>query len=209
MKDLRQNYTKGQLLESEIPNSPYDLFSSWFQDALEADAIVEPNAMVLSTSLEDRPDSRIVLLKDVREEEFVFYTNYQSHKGKQLGQNSQCTLLFPWIGLERQVIVSGFAQKVSKSESEEYFFSRPEASQIGAWASSQSAKIESREDLENQLSQFEEKFKKDAMVKPPHWGGFAVVPSEIEFWQGRPNRLHDRILYSQNLGKWTTDRLQP
>ena len=209
MKDLRQNYTKGQLLESEIPNSPYDLFSSWFQDALEADAIVEPNAMVLSTSLDDRPDSRIVLLKDVREEEFVFYTNYQSHKGKQLGQNSQCTLLFPWIGLERQVIVRGFAQKVSKSESEEYFFSRPEASQIGAWASSQSAKIESREDLENQLSQYEEKFKKDAMVKPPHWGGFAVVPSEIEFWQGRPNRLHDRILYSQNLGKWTTDRLQP
>ena len=165
--------------------------------------------MVLSTSLDDRPDSRIVLLKDVREEEFVFYTNYQSHKGKQLGQNSQCTLLFPWIVLERQVIVRGFAQKVSKSESEEYFFSRPEASQIGAWASSQSAKIESREDLENQLSQFEEKFKKDAMVKPPHWGGFAVVPSEIEFWQGRPNRLHDRILYSQNLGKWTTDRLQP
>ena len=209
MKDLRQNYTKGQLLESEIPNSPYDLFRSWFQDALEADAIVEPNAMVLSTSLDDRPDSRIVLLKDVREEEFVFYTNYQSHKGKQLGQNSQCTLLFPWIFLERQVIVRGFAQKVSKSESEEYFFSRPEASQIGAWASSQSAKIESREDLENQLSQFEEKFKKDAMVKPPHWGGFAVVPSEIEFWQGRPNRLHDRILYSQNLGKWTTDRLQP
>jgi len=209
MKDLRQNYTKGQLLESEIPNSPYDLFRSWFQDALEADAIVEPNAMVLSTSLDDRPDSRIVLLKDVREEEFVFYTNYQSHKGKQLGQNSQCTLLFPWIVLERQVIVRGFAQKVSKSESEEYFFSRPEASQIGAWASSQSAKIESREDLENQLSQFEEKFKKDAMVKPPHWGGFAVVPSEIEFWQGRPNRLHDRILYSQNLGKWTTDRLQP
>jgi len=209
MKDLRQNYTKGQLLESEIPNSPYDLFRSWFQDALEADAIVEPNAMVLSTSLDDRPDSRIVLLKDVREEEFVFYTNYQSHKGKQLGQNSQCTLLFPWIVLERQVIVRGFAQKVSKSESEEYFFSRPEASQIGAWASSQSAKIESREDLENQISQFEEKFKKDAMVKPPHWGGFAVVPSEIEFWQGRPNRLHDRILYSQNLGKWTTDRLQP
>ncbi len=209
MKDLRQNYTKGQLLESEIPNSPYDLFRSWFQDALEADAIVEPNAMVLSTSLDDRPDSRIVLLKDVREEEFVFYTNYQSHKGKQLGQNSQCTLLFPWIVLERQVIVRGFAQKVSKSESEEYFFSRPEASQIGAWASSQSAKIESREDLENQLSQFEEKFKKDAMVKPPHWGGFAVVPREIEFWQGRPNRLHDRILYSQNLGKWTTDRLQP
>lgn len=209
MKDLRQNYTKGQLLESEIPNSPYDLFRSWFQDALEADAIVEPNAMVLSTSLDDRPDSRIVLLKDVREEEFVFYTNYQSHKGKQLAQNSQCTLLFPWIVLERQVIVRGFAQKVSKSESEEYFFSRPEASQIGAWASSQSAKIESREDLENQLSQFEEKFKKDAMVKPPHWGGFAVVPREIEFWQGRPNRLHDRILYSQNLGKWTTDRLQP
>ena len=209
MKDLRQNYTKGQLLESEIPNSPYDLFRSWFQDALEADAIVEPNAMVLSTSLDDRPDSRIVLLKDVREEEFVFYTNYQSHKGKQLAQNSQCTLLFPWIVLERQVIVRGFAQKVSKSESEEYFFSRPEASQIGAWASSQSAKIESREDLENQLSQFEEKFKKDAMVKPPHWGGFAVVPGEIEFWQGRPNRLHDRILYSQNLGKWTTDRLQP
>ena len=99
MKDLRQNYTKGQLLESEIPNSPYDLFRSWFQDALEADAIVEPNAMVLSTSLDDRPDSRIVLLKDVREEEFVFYTNYQSHKGKQLGQNSQCTLLFPWIVL--------------------------------------------------------------------------------------------------------------
>jgi pyridoxamine 5'-phosphate oxidase len=209
MKDLRQNYTKGELLESEIPHSPYALFESWFQDAMSADAIVEPNAMVLTTVADDKPDSRIVLLKDVREEEFVFYTNYQSHKGRQLKLNSQCTLLFPWIGLERQVIVRGFAQRVSKQESDAYFFSRPVSSQIGAWASSQSAKIESREDLENQLTQYEEKFKKDTLVKPPHWGGFAVVPSEIEFWQGRPNRLHDRILYSQNLGKWETERLQP
>jgi pyridoxamine 5'-phosphate oxidase len=209
MKDLRKNYTKGQLLEAEIPSSPYELFNSWFQDSLAADSIVEANAMVLSTSVDDRPDSRVVLLKDLREEEFVFYTNYESNKGRQLGLNAQCTLLFPWTGLERQVIIRGFAQQISKKESEDYFFSRPKSSQIGAWASSQSSKIESREDLENQLAGFEEKFSKEELIKPPHWGGFAVVPSEIEFWQGRPNRLHDRILYSQRLGKWETTRLQP
>jgi pyridoxamine 5'-phosphate oxidase len=209
MKNLRQNYTKDQLLESEIPTDPFVLFSDWFQEALESPLITEANAMVLSTSYKDKPDSRVVLLKDLREDEFVFYTNYQSNKGKQLTANSQCTALFPWVGLERQVIIRGFAHKVTKNESEEYFFSRPKTSQIGAWASSQSDKIKSREELERQLQQFEEKFKTDELSKPPNWGGYAIIPNEIEFWQGRPNRLHDRILYISELGIWSSERIQP
>lgn len=208
MKDLRQNYTKGELVENQIAGDPFTQFDKWFTDALNAE-IIEPNAMILSSVDINKPDSRIVLLKDVRGEEFVFYTNYDSHKGQQLLNNPNCTLLFPWVNLERQVIIRGQATKIPIKESEEYFLSRPKSSQIGAWASNQSKQIDSRITLENQLKESLEKFNIQPLTKPPHWGGFAVIPQEIEFWQGRPNRLHDRILYTLQNDIWVTSRLQP
>ena len=208
MKDLRQNYTKGELVENQIAGDPFTQFDKWFTDALNAE-IIEPNAMILSSVDANKPDSRIVLLKDVRGEEFVFYTNYDSHKGQQLLNNPNCTLLFPWVNLERQVIIRGQATKIPIKESEEYFLSRPKSSQIGAWASNQSKQIDSRITLENQLKESLEKFNIQPLTKPPHWGGFAVIPQEIEFWQGRPNRLHDRILYTLQNDVWVISRLQP
>ena len=208
MKDLRQNYTKGELVENQIAGDPFTQFDKWFTDALNA-KIIEPNAMILSSVDINKPDSRIVLLKDVRGEEFVFYTNYDSHKGQQLLNNPNCTLLFPWVNLERQVIIRGKATKIPIKESEEYFLSRPKSSQIGAWASNQSKQIDSRITLENQLKESLEKFNIQPLTKPPHWGGFAVIPQEIEFWQGRPNRLHDRILYTLQNDVWVISRLQP
>jgi pyridoxamine 5'-phosphate oxidase len=189
VKDLRQNYTKGELVENQIAGDPFTQFDKWFTDALNAE-IIEPNAMILSSVDANKPDSRIVLLKDIRGEEFVFYTNYDSHKGQQLLNNPNCTLLFPWVNLERQVIIRGQATKIPIKESEEYFLSRPKSSQIGAWASNQSKQIDSRITLENQLKESLEKFNIQPLTKPPHWGCFAVIPQEIEYWQGRPNRLH-------------------
>ncbi|MDB4160889.1 pyridoxamine 5'-phosphate oxidase [Bacteroidia bacterium] len=210
MKDLRKNYTAGELVEYNLPSSPFELFTQWFEDASNSDGIVEPNAMVLSTVNSDlEPDSRIVLLKDIRKEAFVFYTNYDSNKGQQIAHNGNCTLLFPWVNLERQVIIRGFASRVSEQESIDYFNSRPKSSRIGAWASSQSNPIHSREDLEKQLKMVEAKYTGTDIPKPPHWGGFALDPREIEFWQGRPNRLHDRLVYRKNVGHWNTVRLQP
>jgi pyridoxamine 5'-phosphate oxidase len=210
VKDLRKNYISGELIEGNVPSNPFELFTQWFEDSSNAEDIVEPNAMVLTTvNIDAEPDSRIVLLKDLRKEAFVFYTNYESHKGQQIAQNGNCTLLFPWVNLERQVIVRGFASKVSEQESIAYFNSRPQSSRIGAWASSQSAPIQSREDLEQQLKDFETKYTDTAIPKPPHWGGFAVEPKEIEFWQGRPNRLHDRLVYRKTDGSWNVVRLQP
>ena len=210
MKDLRKNYTRGELVEESLPSNPFELFTHWFDDASNAAGIVEPNAMVLNTvNAEAEPDSRIVLLKDLRKDAFVFYTNYESHKGQQIALNGNCTLLFPWVNLERQVIIRGFASRVSEEESNAYFNSRPQSSRIGAWASSQSTPIGSRKDLEKQLKKFEAKYSGVDIPKPPHWGGFAVDPKEIEFWQGRPNRLHDRLVYRKNGDGWNVVRLQP
>ena len=208
MRDLRQNYTQGELTENRIADNPIMQFRHWFTDALDS-KILEPNVMVLSSLDNNKPDSRIVLLKDLRDEEFVFYTNYESNKGQQLSKNPYCSLLFPWMNLERQVIVRGQVSKISYEESEEYFLSRPKSSQIGAWASNQSKSIGSRKDLEKQLSEIEKKFESEPLTKPPHWGGFAVKPQEIEFWQGRPNRLHDRICYTLDGEAWIITRLQP
>ena len=208
MKDLRQDYIKGELIEDNISHDPFIQFRRWFTDALNS-KILEPNVMILSSIDGDKPDSRIVLLKDLRKDEFVFFTNYNSHKGQQLKNNPNCSLLFPWVDLERQVIVRGKATIISSEESEKYFKSRPITSQIGAWASSQSRPIKSRLDLDNQLKEAEQNFKSNPLNRPPHWGGFAVAPYQIEFWQGRPNRLHDRILFTLENKSWALSRLQP
>jgi pyridoxamine 5'-phosphate oxidase len=209
VQDLRRNYTKGALLEGEISDNPFELFSDWFSNALTTKGIIEANAMVLSTVSKMGVDSRIVLLKGVRSEQFVFYTNYDSHKGLQLLNNPNCTLVFPWIAMERQVIVRGIATKVSDQESATYFNSRPKSSQIGAWASAQSKPIDSRESLDHHLKEVELKFQNQPIIKPPHWGGFAVYALEIEFWQGRENRMHDRLCYTLDNKKWSVGRLQP
>lgn len=208
MKDLRQNYNKHELLESQAGNNPIELFATWFDDAQKGD-VLEPNAMILSTSANNIVDSRTVLLKDVRDGEFVFFTNYQSDKGNQIASNANCTLVFLWLSQERQVIVRGVAEKVSAEESDEYFYSRPKPSRIGAWASNQSAKISGREELEAQWLKFETEYKNKEVPRPPHWGGYAVKPSQIEFWQGRPSRLHDRLLYTKIGENWDRVRLQP
>ena len=208
MKDLRQNYNKHELLESQAGNNPIELFATWFDDAQKGD-VLEPNAMILSTSANNIVDSRTVLLKDVRDGEFVFFTNYQSDKGNQIASNANCTLVSLWLSQERQVIVRGVAEKVSAEESDEYFYSRPKPSRIGAWASNQSAKISGREELEAQWLKFETEYKDKEVPRPPHWGGYAVKPSQIEFWQGRPSRLHDRLLYTKIGENWDRVRLQP
>jgi len=208
MKHLRQNYSQNELIEGQIPNSPFTLFQNWFNDAINS-KIIEPNAMILSTITNQSPDSRIVLLKDLRDEEFVFYTNYNSNKGLQLIENPKCTLVFPWIELERQVIIRGIAHKVNSQESDDYFKSRPKSSQIGAWASQQSSPITSRQSLDEQLADMENRFKSEPLTRPSHWGGFAIKPMQIEFWQGRPNRLHDRFLFEYSQQTWEIIRLQP
>lgn len=209
MKDLRQNYTLSSLIEENVPSDPYSLFSKWFDEALESDKILEPNAMVMSTVKGDEVDSRILLLKDLRDEKFVFYTNYTSNKGKQLEENKSCVLVFPWIELQRQVIVRGKATKVSSKESDEYFLSRPESSQVGAWVSDQSTPIENRASLENKLLKLTEYFESNELKRPEHWGGYEISAFELEFWQGRENRLHDRLLYTYSNGSWNVKRLQP
>jgi len=208
VKDLRQNYTKHELLESQAGDNPITLFADWFDNAHKGN-VLEPNAMTLSTSANDIVNSRTVLLKDVRDDEFVFFTNYNSDKGKQLAINANCTLVFLWLSQERQVVVRGKAVKVSAEESDEYFYSRPKPSRIGAWASNQSSEINSREELELQASKFEAEFKDKEVPRPPHWGGYAVIPEQIEFWQGRPSRLHDRLLYTKIGKNWERVRLQP
>ena len=208
MKDLRRNYLKGNLLENDLPDEPFHLFENWFDDAQKSE-VLEPNAMVLSTINENKVDSRTVLLKGLRFQQFVFYTNYESNKATQLVKNSACSLLFLWLPLERQVIVRGHATKVSEKESEDYFSSRPRKSQIGAWVSKQSKPIENRDELENIKEEFTCKFEGELIMKPENWGGFEVTPYEVEFWHGREDRLHDRILYKKQGDAWEIIRLQP
>lgn len=208
MEELRQEYRKHELLESDLKSDPFDQFSLWFNDAMQAE-VIEPNAMILSTRSEKGVDSRTVLLKGVEDEQFVFYTNYNSHKAQQLINDPSCSLVFLWLGMERQVIVRGKAQKHSEQASTDYFNSRPRESRIGAWVSDQSSEINNREELEAKLQQYQEKFENKEVPKPEHWGGFCITPYEIEFWQGRPSRLHDRICYFKEDGAWKYKRLQP
>jgi pyridoxamine 5'-phosphate oxidase len=208
--DLRQNYTLAGLNEADANANPFQQFQTWFNEAVAAQ-LLEPNAMTLATiAPEGKPSARMVLLKDFDERGFTFYTNYESAKGQQLTQTPWAALVFWWAGLERQVRIEGRVEKVSAEESDEYFASRPETSQLGAWVSEQSRAIESREVLEARLVRFKEKYAGQTIPRPSHWGGFRVIPDAIEFWQGRPNRLHDRLRYRrQEGGIWLRERLAP
>ena len=206
---LRAEYTKGQLDVDDVLPDPLKQFELWFGQALNA-GITEPNAMTLSTvSPDKRPSSRTVLLKGVDAEGFVFYTNYNSRKGKQLSANPYASLVFLWLELQRQVLIEGITEKVSKEESDEYFAVRPRESQLGAVASEQSTEIESRNKLENNFKDIEDKYKGKPVPRPENWGGFRLIPNRIEFWQGRENRLHDRVLYLLNGNSWEIKRLAP
>ena len=209
--DLRQNYTLAGLSEADLNSDPIEQFNSWFQQALDAN-LLEPNAMTLATATPDgKPTARVVLLKGVSERGFVFYTNYESQKGQQLIANPYAALVFLWNKLERQIRIEGKVEKLTASESAEYFHSRPKASQLGAWASDQSKVIPNREVLEKKLVELQKEYSGDATVPlPEHWGGFRVVPDRLEFWQGRPSRLHDRLVYDlQTNGSWQIKRLSP
>ncbi|MEO1465543.1 MAG: pyridoxamine 5'-phosphate oxidase [Cyanobacteria bacterium J06633_1] len=209
--NLRQNYTLAGLAEADVDADPIKQFNLWFQQALDAD-LTEPNAMTLATATPDgKPTARIVLLKGVSDRGFVFYTNYESQKGQQLIANPHAALVFLWQKLERQIRIEGRVEKLSTAESAEYFHSRPKASQLGAWTSDQSRVIPNREVLEQKQADLEAQYSDDATIPlPPHWGGFRVVPSRIEFWQGRPSRLHDRLVYDlQADGNWSINRLSP
>lgn len=208
--DLRQNYTLAGLDQNDIDPNPIAQFGVWFQQAVEAQ-LLEPNAMTLATATPDgKPSARIVLLKGFDERGFVFYTNYQSHKGRELTTNNWAALVFWWGELERQVRIEGRVEKVSPEESDAYFYSRPADSRLGAWASDQSQVIPTRQVLDRKLADLAEQYQEQSIPRPPHWGGFRVIPETIEFWQGRPNRLHDRLRYSlQPEGVWQIERLSP
>lgn len=210
LESLRSNYALSGLNETDLLETPFQQFQLWLEQAIAAE-LPEPNAMTLATlSAQGKPIARMVLLKGLDEKGFVFYTNYDSAKGKQLTETDSAALVFWWAGLERQVRVEGTVEKVSSTESDAYFQSRPKASQLGAWASPQSQAIENRGILEKRLAQLEEKYATEKVPRPPHWGGFRVIPSAIEFWQGRPSRLHDRIRYElDEKGDWFYQRLAP
>jgi len=205
---LRQNYTRNELIEENVLKNPFLQFEKWFKEAIDSE-ILEPNAMCLSTVSNGKPSSRIVLLKGFDENGFVFFTNYKSHKGLDIEQNNHVAVNFFWAELERQVRIEGEIEKVSEEESEEYFHQRPISSQIGAWVSEQSNVIPNREVLEKRQVELEEQYKDSVIPKPPHWGGYRVKPNKIEFWQGRPSRLHDRILFTIIENNWKIERLSP
>lgn len=214
MKDLsnyRKSYEKSELLENSIPEDPINLFHRWFFEAEELNAAEEVNAMSVNTiGLDGFPKARIVLLKKFNEEGFIFYTNYNSEKGKAILNNPQVCLSFFWPTVERQIIIKGIAEKTSNTISDNYFASRPDGSKLGAIVSPQSEIIPDRTFLENNLKQLEKDFEGKEILRPAHWGGFLVRPVEVEFWQGRPNRLHDRIRYQlQDNYEWKIDRLSP
>ncbi len=213
-KDLsnhRKTYQKDELLEANTPDNPIELFRDWFLVADESENIHEANAMNLATvGLDNFPKNRIVLLKKYTWEGFIFYTNYNSEKGKAIIANPNVCLSFFWHPLERQIIIKGTAEKLAKNLSDGYFESRPDGSKLGAWASNQSEVVNSRFELDDTLKKYEEKFQDNEIPRPKYWGGYMVKPISIEFWQGRPNRMHDRIRYTlQKDFNWKKERLAP
>lgn len=211
LSDYRKSYEKSALLETSIPEDPINLFHQWFHEVEDFGGIEEVNAMTVSTiGLDGFPKSRVVLLKKYSEEGFIFYTNYNSEKGKAITNNPNVCLSFFWHSMERQVIIKGIAEKTPTNISDGYFESRPDGSKLGAIVSNQSEVIPSRVFLEDKLKQLEFDSQGKEILRPEFWGGFLIKPVEVEFWQGRPNRLHDRIRYQlQPDYSWKTDRLSP
>jgi len=207
--DLRKDYTLAGLSERDLQKDPFRQFEKWFQEA-EGAKLSEPNAMVLGTcTREGRPSSRIVLLKGLDGRGFVFYTNYDSRKGRELAENPRASLLFPWIQLERQVIVEGALQRITREESDAYFHSRPRPSQLASWASAQSSIITNRAVLDEAMKAVDKKYAGQDIPLPPNWGGYRLAPESIEFWQGRRSRLHDRLRYTRGRDSWSVERLSP
>jgi pyridoxamine 5'-phosphate oxidase len=210
LADLRREYTKGGLRRADLNPSPFVQFQTWFEQALNSQ-LLEPSAMTLATAdKEGRPSARIVLLKGADEQGFTFFTNYESRKGRELAENPHAALTLHWAELERQVCVAGQVAKTSRAESEKYFNMRPRGSQLGACVSQQSAVVPNETFLEERLAELEREFAGGSVPTPAHWGGYRLTPTRIEFWQGRPNRLHDRFQYlKQTDGTWRIDRLSP
>lgn len=211
LSNYRKSYQKQALLESNCPKNPLDLFQEWFLNADASKLIEEPNAMTIaSIGLDGFPKSRVVLLKKYTEKGFVFFTNYNSEKGKAMAKNNSVCLSFFWDQLEQQIIIKGKAEKLTEEASDKYFSSRPNGSKLGAWASEQSKVVSNRETLEKTLYELEKKYKNKEIPRPKYWGGYLVKPISIEFWQGRPNRMHDRMLYTlQKDFSWKLERLSP
>ncbi|NLD23079.1 MAG: pyridoxamine 5'-phosphate oxidase [Bacteroidales bacterium] len=209
LHQMRQEYAAGSLNETNMPHNPMEVFNVWLDFAINS-GLTEPNAMTVATATADgKPSARVVLLKEVNDNGFVFFTNYMSRKGRELIVNPEVAIVFDWHNLERQVRVEGRAEKLSAEESEAYFNERPEDAKIGAWASPQSKIVKDREELEKHLEEIEEQFEDMPVHRPSHWGGYLIRPSVIEFWQGRPSRMHDRIVYYKTEDGWTMHRLAP
>jgi len=206
---FRHEYIGGGLRRHDLDRDPIKQFQNWFTAAFEAH-ILDANAMTLATCLDEKPSARVVLLKDFDERGFVFFTNYASGKGQQLEKNPNGALVFYWMEVERQIRIEGAVERTSREESEKYFHSRPIGAQLGAWASQQSHVIDARRILEARLEEMKQRFAEGQIPLPPHWGGYRLKPDRLEFWQGRPDRLHDRFRYTRQAdGAWTIDRLAP
>ncbi len=210
LSNIRTDYKKASLKIKDVTSDPFSQFNNWFEEVIHS-KVEEPNAMTLATTVNGHPSARIVLLKGMDKKGFYFYTNYESHKGRELSKNPYVALVFFWKELERQVRIEGIVERATKEQSDTYFHSRPRGSQIGAWSSPQSREIPDRAFLEKRVAAMKNRFKKESLKRPDFWGGFCVNPQYVEFWQGRSSRLHDRIFYQkqQEKGTWHIGRLAP